>query len=185
MIALGFLGVMVFFGDTLASRWFSFVSLPHRLATAFLVGLLTGTWISYLAALLASGASDPMAVGGLASGLGMLLAGIWLRRNPSSVAATPANRLRSIRSEWALVLLLAAAAGAMMIWTYHYDHGTLWIAGDLWSDFGPTSAISQSTWWLRCTVAASRGPPVGLANTRPRSRHRSPASRRSMRWRAW
>jgi len=144
MIALGFLGVMVFFGDALASRWFSFVSLPHRLATAFLVGLLTGTWISYLAALLASGASDPMAVGGLASALGMLLAGIWLRRRPSSVAGTPANRLRSTRSEWVLVLLLTAAAGAMMIWTYHYDQGTLWIAGDLWSDFGPTSAISQS-----------------------------------------
>ncbi len=144
MIAFVYLGVLVFFGDALASRWFRFVSLPHRLATGFLVGLLAGTWISYLTALAASGTSDPMAVGGLASTLAMLLAAIWLRRHPPAVPVTPARLLRSIRPEWTLVLLVAAAVSAMMIWTYHYDQGTLWIAGALWSDFGPTSAISQS-----------------------------------------
>jgi sugar lactone lactonase YvrE len=144
MIALGFLGITVFLGDALASRWFTFVSLPHRLATAFLVGLLTGTWISYLAALLARGAGDPMAVGAMASGLFMFLSGIWLRRNPPAAVGTPARALRSIRTEWILVLLVGAAVSAMMIWTYHYDQGNLWIAGSVWSDFGPTSAISQS-----------------------------------------
>jgi len=144
MIALLYLGILVFFGDALARRWFTFVSLPHRIATGFLVGLLAGTWVSYLAALVASGTSDPMTVGGLASAMGMLLAGIWLWRNPPEVTLTPLARLRSTPTEWALVLLVTAAVGAMMIWTYHYDQGTLWIAGDLWSDFGPTSAISQS-----------------------------------------
>lgn len=144
MIALAYLGVLVFFGDAVASRWFSYVSLPHRVATGFLVGLLTGTWISYLTALLASGTSDPMAVGSLASSLLMLLAAIWLRQHPPRVPLTPAKRLRSIRPEWILVLIVAAAVSVMMVWTYHYDNGTLWIAGDLWSDFGPTSAISQS-----------------------------------------
>ena len=144
MIALLYLGVLVFFGDALASRWFTFVSFPHRLATAFLVGLLSGTWISYLAALLAGGTTDPMAIGATASALGMLLGAFWLRRNRSSVPGGTARRLRSLPSEWLLVVLVAAAAGTMMIWTYHYDQGALWIAGDLWSDFGPTSAISQS-----------------------------------------
>jgi hypothetical protein len=144
MIALLYLAILVFFGDALARRWFTFVSLPHRIATSFLVGLLTGTWISYLASLVASGASDPMAVGGLASALGMLVAGIWLWRHPPEVPGTPLARLRSSPGEWFLVLVVGAAVGAMMIWTYHYDQGTLWIAGDLWSDFGPTSAISQS-----------------------------------------
>jgi sugar lactone lactonase YvrE len=144
MIALLYLALLVYFGDALASRWFSFVSLPHRVATGFLVGLLTGTWISYLAALLASGASDPMAVGGLASALVMLVAAIWLRRTPSSTSVTPVASLRSVPSEWLFVLAVVAVAGAMMLWTYHYDQGTLYIAGDLWSDFGPTSAISQS-----------------------------------------
>ncbi len=144
MIALAYLAILVFFGDALASRWFSFVSLPHRLATGFLVGLLTGTWISYLTALTASATSDPMAVGGMASTIAMLLAGIWLRRHRPGVPVTPLGELRSIRAEWILLLLVTAAVGAMMIWTYHYDQGSLWIAGDLWSDFGPTSAISQS-----------------------------------------
>ena len=144
MIALAYLAVLVFFGDTLVSRWFSFVSLPHRLATGFLVGLLAGTWISYFTAFLASSASDPMAVGGLASTLAMLLSAIWMRRNLSAAPGTSARRLRSVPSEWMLVMVVAAVVSVMMIWTYHYDHGTLWIAGDLWSDFGPTSALSQS-----------------------------------------
>ena len=144
MIALAYLGVLVFFGDALASRWFSFVSWPHRLATGFLVGLLTGTWLSYLVALVASGTSDPMAIGAVVSSLAMLLATSWLRRHPPAGPVGRKAPLRSIRFEWILVLIVAAVVGAMMIWTYHYDHGTLWIAGDLWSDFGPTSAISQS-----------------------------------------
>lgn len=144
MIALAYIAIVWFFGDALARRWFRFVSLPHRIATGFLVGLLTGTWISYLTALVASGTSDPMAIGGLTSSIGIIVAGIWLWRNPPRVVVTPWQRLRSDPVEWFLVLLVAVGVGAMMIWTYHFDQGTLWIAGDLWSDFGPTSAISQS-----------------------------------------
>ncbi|MEO5918621.1 MAG: hypothetical protein ABIQ17_03570, partial [Candidatus Limnocylindrales bacterium] len=144
MIAVAYLAIFTFFGDALASRWFSFVSLPHRLATGFLVGLLTGTWISYITALLAVNAADPMAIGALASSAGMLVSAIWLRRHPTAVAADGLRRLRSVRWEWILVLLVTIVVGAMMIWTYHHADGSLWIAGDLWSDFGPTSAISQS-----------------------------------------
>ncbi|MEO8207887.1 MAG: hypothetical protein ABI598_02535 [Chloroflexota bacterium] len=144
MIAVAYLAIFTFFGDALASRWFSFVSLPHRLATGFLVGLLTGTWISYLTALLAVNAADPMAIGALASSAVMLVSAIWLRRHPTALGLEGLLRLRSVRWEWILVLLVTIVAGAMMIWTYHYADGSLWIAGDLWSDFGPTSAISQS-----------------------------------------
>ena len=144
MIALVYLAIMVFFGDAVASRWFTFVSRPHRLATGFLVGLLAGTWISYLTALLERGTSDPMGIGALASSLGMLIAGIWLRQHPPATPVVPFARLRSSRWEWALVGVVAVVVATMMIWTYHFDNGTLWIAGDLWSDFGPTTAISQS-----------------------------------------
>ena len=144
MIAVAYLAALVLFGDALARRWFTFVSLPHRVATGFLVGLLTGTWISYMASLVAGSSSDPMAVGGSASIIGMGLATLWLQRNPPRHPVMPLRRLRFEPRELALVLVIVAAVGAMMIWTYHYDQGTLWIAGDLWSDFGPTSAISQS-----------------------------------------
>ena len=61
-----------------------------------------------------------------------LIAGIWLWQHPPRVPVTPWRRLRSIPAEWVLVLLVVAAVGTMMIWTFHYDEGTLWIAGALW-----------------------------------------------------
>lgn len=144
MIALVYLGVVVWFGDAVARRWFDFVSWPHRLATAFLVGLLLGTWTSYLAALIASGTGDPMAVGAMASSWGMVITALWLRRRPASPAIAARGPLRSVRSEWFLVLLVALLIGWMMTSTYGMADGELRIAGDLWSDFGPTTAISQS-----------------------------------------
>lgn len=144
MIALVYLAVMVWFGDAIARRWFDFVSLPHRLATGFLVGLLLGTWTSYLAGLAFRGAGDPMAVGAMASTWAMVIAALWLRRRPASSAIASWGSHRSIRSEWLMVLLVAVVVGWMMTSTYSMANGQLRIAGDLWSDFGPTSAISQS-----------------------------------------
>ena len=43
-----------------------------------------------------------------------------------------------------MTLLIAVVVGWMMTATYSMADGQLRIAGDLWSDFGPTSAISQS-----------------------------------------
>ena len=144
MIALVYLGVMIWFGDAIARRWFTFVSWPHRLATAFLVGLLLGTWTSYLAGLIASGSGDPMAVGAMASTWAMAIAAIWLRRAAPSPAIAGRGLLRSTRSEWLIVLAFTVLVGWMMTATFSLADGQLKIAGDLWSDFGPTTAISQS-----------------------------------------
>jgi sugar lactone lactonase YvrE len=144
MIALLYLGVMIWFGDAVARRWFDFASWPHRLATGFLVGLLLGTWLSYLTGLAASGASDPMAVSGMASILGMLIAGTWLRRRPTSPAIAARGLLRFDRIEWLQVLALLVVVGWMMVSTYSLGDGQLRIAGFVWSDFGPTTAIAQS-----------------------------------------
>ena len=144
MIALVYLGVMIWFGDAIARRWFDFASWPHRLATGFLVGLLLGTWLSYLFGLIADGSGDPMAVSAMASLVTMSVGAIWLRRRPPSVAIERRGLLRSSRSEWLLVLLVTVVVGWMMTATYSLADGQLRIAGDLWSDFGPTSAISQS-----------------------------------------
>ncbi len=144
MIAFVYLGVIVFLGDVLARRWFSFVSVPHRLATAILVGLLVGTWTSYLAALALSGTGDPLALGGIVGTGAMVLVSMWLRRRPAPTVAMTPGQLRTTRSDWLMVLLIGAIASWMMVSTYNYDSGTLRIAGDLWSDFGPTTAISQS-----------------------------------------
>jgi sugar lactone lactonase YvrE len=144
MIALVYLGVMVWFGDAIARRWLTFVSWPHRLATAFLVGLLLGTWTSYLAGLIASGSGDPMAVGAMASTWAMAIAAIWLRRRAPSPAIAGRGVLRSSRADWLVLLAFTVLVGWMMTATFSLADGQLKIAGDLWSDFGPTTAISQS-----------------------------------------
>ena len=58
MIALVYLAVAVFLGDALASRWFRPVTWFHRLAAAFLIGLLIATWVTYLTSLLFDGRVD-------------------------------------------------------------------------------------------------------------------------------
>ncbi len=144
MIALVYLAVMIWFGDAIARRWFEFASWPHRLATGFLVGLLVGTWLSYLCGLIAAGTADPMAYSAIASIWAMAIAALWLRRRPASPAIANRGLLRSARAEWLLVLLATVVVGWMMTSTFNQADGQLRIAGDLWSDFGPTSAISQS-----------------------------------------
>src|SRR5687768_12857614 len=60
MLALIFLCVAVFFGDILSKRFFSYRSIPHRLAVAFLTGILLSTCFTYPAALLFAGFSQPL-----------------------------------------------------------------------------------------------------------------------------
>ena len=47
-------------GDLICRRFFSFVSIQHRLATAFLTGLLLSSCFMYLAALLFAGSGQPL-----------------------------------------------------------------------------------------------------------------------------
>ena len=50
MLALLYLALMFWIGDAICRRFYRFVSLPHRLAAAFLVGMLTSSWFTYLTA---------------------------------------------------------------------------------------------------------------------------------------
>ena len=51
MFALIYLFLLFLLGDAICRRFFSFISIQHRLAVAFLSGLLISTWITYAAAL--------------------------------------------------------------------------------------------------------------------------------------
>src|SRR5260221_14078100 len=63
MLALAYVALMVLFGDTISRPFFSYASRLHQLATAFLVGLVTSTWLSYLAALAFRGGDKPLIAG--------------------------------------------------------------------------------------------------------------------------
>src|SRR2546423_10357056 len=65
MLAIIYLAAATYFGDCLCRRFFRFVSLQHRLATSFLVGLLFSTWITFLAAVVFHSASQPLVAANL------------------------------------------------------------------------------------------------------------------------
>jgi DNA-binding beta-propeller fold protein YncE len=145
VIALAYLAIAVVLGDALATRWFRPVTWFHRLAAAFLIGLLIATWVTYLTSLLFDGRTeDALLVGNLASGWAMALAAIavyrWVPRRPD--AGRPRRRIRA----WDVITLVAI--GLLVTWmmtsTYSYSNGELGIATGLWSDFGPTTAIAQN-----------------------------------------
>jgi hypothetical protein len=50
-------------GDAIGRRFFAFVSLPHRLASAFLCGLLFSSWWTYVLAYMFSNTTVPMVLG--------------------------------------------------------------------------------------------------------------------------
>src|SRR6266542_783655 len=48
MLALIYLALAICLGDLLCRRFYRFVSVPHRCATAVFVGLLVSSWFTYL-----------------------------------------------------------------------------------------------------------------------------------------
>jgi hypothetical protein len=57
MLALIYLGLAVYLGDRLCRRFYRFASCPHRWEGAVLVGLIIGSWFTYLAALVSASTS--------------------------------------------------------------------------------------------------------------------------------
>jgi DNA-binding beta-propeller fold protein YncE len=65
MLALVYLALIFWVGDTICRRFYRFVSVPHRLAASFLVGMLTSFWFVYLTALIFSNTTRPLLWGNL------------------------------------------------------------------------------------------------------------------------
>ena len=144
MLALASLAVLVLIGDVVSRRWMRASSGPHRLATAFLVGLLLWTWSSYLVAALAGDSAQPLVVSNAVL-LGMigplLVLDVVLRvrgRRPSFRAA-----LRRDAWAWLFVLVLGLWVTWMMTTTLQFSDGELRIGIHEFGDFGPNLAIAQ------------------------------------------
>jgi hypothetical protein len=145
IVPLVYFAVLVFAGDALLSRRFSYVSLAHRLAVGLLAGLLLGTWATYLVALAVSDVvADPVAIGAVVSGAGLAIIAVVLRRIPPRTEPPRFRRPRALSAEWVVIGVFAALTTWMMLSTYNYSDGVLRIGRSVWSDFGPTAAIAQS-----------------------------------------
>jgi DNA-binding beta-propeller fold protein YncE len=83
MLALVYLVLIFWVGDTICRRFYRFVSVPHRLAASFLVGMLTSFWFVYLGSLVFMRTTRPMLWGDLLFFAVTIGVFVWLRRKES------------------------------------------------------------------------------------------------------
>lgn len=145
MLAILYLAAATYFGDLVCRRFFRFISLQHRIATAFLVGLLLSTWITFLAAVAFHGMGQPLIAANVIF-LVMFVVAVFLtqrwpaqREHDSSIR--PAGTLR-----WDLVWLSAFLVFAtwLMFATLSFSNGQFQIAFKAWTDFGANVSLTQS-----------------------------------------
>jgi DNA-binding beta-propeller fold protein YncE len=145
MFALIYLILAIYLGDQLCRRFFRFVSVAQRCASAVIVGILVSSWFTYLASWTFRRTARPILWGDvcfftLAIGL------IWLiRRRPSRSARFIKPRVPgSALWDWVVLLCFIVMASWLMFATCNYRNGTLLIGNNEWSDFGPNTAIIQN-----------------------------------------
>ena len=149
MFALLYLTLAIYLGDHICRRFFRFVSVAHRCATAVIVGLLLSSWFTYLASWIFGRTQRPLICGDLCF-LAVALGSIWLlRRHDRRGYGTEAQFVRprvpgSALWDWVTLLAFLVLASWLMFATLDSKEGMLLIGNNEWSDFGPNTAIIQS-----------------------------------------
>src|SRR5437764_825344 len=123
MLALVYLAVAVCLGDRISRRYYSFLSVPHRWATAFIVGMLVSGWIVYLTALAFGHVALPLFWGNLcffAVAIGVFTWPRWrhnITKSPPREAQLPPGIPRapgSNATDWLLIAIFFAITCWMM-----------------------------------------------------------------------
>ena len=146
MLAFLYLAGMVYFGDCLCRWFYRFKSIQQRFATAFLVGLLLSSIITYLVALAFARAAQPLVLGNLIFALVVgLVAFITLRRPHWSYDDdTNARPAGNDYWDW-LCLFFCFVFSCWLMWvTLDFPDGNFQFGFKSWSDFGANLSVSQS-----------------------------------------
>ena len=157
MLALIYLGLAICLGDFFCRRFYRFVSVPHRCATAVLVGLLISSWFTYLSGLAFASFWRPLLWGDalfFLTAIGVLSWPRWKRKISKTkrdetgkhTAATfylPRPK-GSSWADWALILGYVVLVSWMMFASFNTTGSKLQISNPEYSDFGPNTAIMQS-----------------------------------------
>jgi DNA-binding beta-propeller fold protein YncE len=145
MLALLYLVLAIYLGDQLCRRFFRFVSVAQRLASAIIVGIFLSAWFTYLASWVFRATARPLLWGDLCF-LALATGAIWLiRRLPSRAARFVRPKIPgSALWDWMFLLGFIVLASWLMFATLNYRNGTLLIGNNEWSDFGPNTAIIQN-----------------------------------------
>ena len=146
MLALLYLVAMIYLGDRICRCFYRFISVQHRLATSFLVGLLLSTWITYLGSLAFAWSAQPLIMGNTVFFLVFILAAYKLPRRPSSsyLATFRLRPVGSTRCDWLCIGAYSIFACWLMFATLSFREGNFQIAFKGWSDFGANLSLAQS-----------------------------------------
>jgi DNA-binding beta-propeller fold protein YncE len=153
MLALVYLAVAICIGDRICRRFYSFISIPHRWAAAFIVGCLTAGWVTYLIGLMFARALVPLFWGNLfffALAIAVFTWPQWRHKIIKSPRAETQVLLPAPRAagsdgvDWLFIALFFALVTWMMFATANSTGGRLQIGNNEYSDFGPNTAIVQS-----------------------------------------
>ncbi len=147
MLSLIYLVIVFILGDSICRRFFTFASIPHRLAAAFLSGLLISTWWTYLSALLFYWTPSPLLWGNLVFFITSIAFLYWLRtRSPNKVLLSIADRSSTgfKKWDWIVLGLVFVMACVLMFATLGMRDGNILIGTHQSSDFGSTLSIIQS-----------------------------------------
>jgi hypothetical protein len=142
MLAFVYLAVAIYLGDSLCRRFYRFVSLPHRWAAAFLIGILLSTWCTYPLAIVFAGTAQPLAWANLFYLLIVVLVLFSVRHVPD---VDPAARAPKLNRRDALFLAAFVAISCwLMFGTLTMHDGDVRVTSVAWNDFGPNLALMQS-----------------------------------------
>lgn len=144
MLAILYLVAATYFGDCICRRFFRFISIQHRLATSFLVGLLLSTWITFLAAVAFNWLGQPLIAANLIFLLLFAAVFYFSRRSPAPVTEEPVRPPGSHKWDMAWLSAFAVFACWLMFATLSFKDGQFQIAFKAWTDFGANISLTQS-----------------------------------------
>lgn len=145
MLAFIYLAIAVVLGDAICRRFITYVSQPHRWATAFLGGLLISSWWTYLGALLFPRSASPLFWGDIFF-FATSMAAIWLLRKkyPGELPLPDAEAAGLERWDWLVIGIFFILSCWMMFATFNMSGGMLQIGQHEYADFGSTISVMQS-----------------------------------------
>lgn len=147
MLAIVYLLLMVALGDAIGRRFLPFLSIPHRLASAFLCGLLFSSWFTYLVGYIFAESASPMFWANAVFFVVAISVIYFLNRNTQEAGPTTSidtSETEFVRWDWVVLGLFFVFGLWMMFRTFTIEDGNIAFGHHQYPDFGSTVSIMQS-----------------------------------------
>lgn len=141
MLPLIYLSIAVALGDGICRRFLLMRSPAHHWASAFLVGILISTWLTYLFGLAFAASTRPLIWANLSYFIlgGFSIFKLGRGSNRHSLSYTKLDRRDAL-----FIFAFATIACWLMFGTLTLRDGEVRLASAVWNDFGPNLALMQS-----------------------------------------